>query len=156
MTKQTKVTSGERANIRLTEWEFKVAQSYGGVTAVWKRAINELAGDKSKLEQSIQQKLELIKTTEKEIGELKKRIIEIDKREEEEKKRQAEEARIKSKKSEVGVRKTISIDAWVLKWKPQFLQKLNENGGLHEIEYKSIFDKMGFKSKKEADAWIRN
>lgn len=153
---KNKETAENQINVRLTDAEIRVLQSFGGATAFIKAQLHEKAGDKFKLTQLKHQILDRIDADQKQVKDLDKLILEMEKKAEVE----AEEAKkvltvAKSKKPEAVSRVVLSNEAWVWKWKPYFLQKLNEHGGLHEMEYKSIFDKIGLKTKEEADAWIR-
>ena len=141
-------------SVRLTGFEVLILNRLGGPSEFLRAQIHEKAGDKFKLIQQKQAILDRIETDQKQVKEIDKLLLEFEKKAEEEKQRLADENKAKSKPG-IEVRKSMTVDAWVMKWKPQFLQKLNKNGGLHEIEYKSIFDKIGLKSKEEADAWIR-
>ncbi len=58
-------------------------------------------------------------------------------------------------RSKIKVSTTLSFEDWVSKWKPHFLYKL-KNGGLHDLEYESIFVRMKITTKEEANSWIKS
>ncbi len=146
-------------SMRVTDIQYNTILALGGPTALLERAIEREAGDVFKLKQSQQQIIENIEKEQQQLQDIAKRIKEYNERTSEEQ-RQKQEAKKKEEglmnKNNGNAKKLLSDEEWIEKWKPYYIQRLNEKGELHEQEYEYVFKRVGLKTKEEVKAWVRS
>lgn len=130
----------------------------GSPTAIVKTLINERGGDELKIENEIRQCELRIEEEQEKIVQFRN-ALKVRKEEEEKALKQAQEE-LKAKKEQDGegkkkkrVTKALSLEEWVIKWKPKFKEKI-EHQELLDQEYEIIMVKMSFKSRDEVKAWL--
>jgi hypothetical protein len=155
-----KKTKDRQINIKVSELQYQALMILGGPTAVLQQAIEMATGEKDKLKQMKLQILDSIEKEQQQIQDIDQLIQEYDGRAGEEL-RQNKESKEKEEernrnKNDGNVKKHLSKEDWIKKWKPAYLQALNQKGELNEFEYKAAFGKLGLKTKEEVDVWVRS
>lgn len=151
-------TKDKQINIKVSKSQYRKLMLLGGPTAVLERGIEREAGDITKKKQIKQQALVIIE-------EQQKRIQEVDMLIKEDEEREAEELRKKQaakkekedfrNKSSGSTKKLLNKEEWMKKWKPFYLQRIQDKNELCEQDYNIIIEKMEFKTKEEAEVWLK-